>query len=287
MLKRGLAAFVLSVAFALCLAPGLALAADGSLSAGNITPEPTLTTQATAAFTHEGFKVTSPEKDATYEAGKAMDIKIETLKFIPVYVNGFLDSKYNYVFIDISKDGVLKKSIKEQYSTVSDLYAYAVGATITREFTPEKPGTYTVKVGFANTRTGGFDDSVTDENYVGSYDFKAVEKKDEPAAKKANPMTVKSKTVTVKASNAKKKAQSVKASKAFTVKKAKGAVTYKATKNVTKNAMKKVTVAKNGKVTVKKGTKAGTYKLKVKVTAAGDKTYKKGSKTVTLTVKVK
>ena len=105
--------------------------------------------------------------------------------------------------------------------------------------------------------------------------------------KKENTLTVKAKTVKFSASKVRKKAQSVKASKAFTVKKAKGTVTYKATKNVTKNAMKKVTVSKNGKVTVKNGTKAGTYKLKVKVTAAGDKTYKSGSKTVTLTVKVK
>ena len=75
--------------------------------------------------------------------------------------------------------------------------------------------------------------------------------------------------------------------KALTVMNEKGAVTYKATKDVTDGAMKKVTVAKNGKVTVKKGTKAGAYKLKVKVTAAGDATYKKESKTVTLAVTVK
>ena len=105
-------------------------------------------------------------------------------------------------------------------------------------------------------------------------------------APKANTLTVKAKTVKFKVSKVQKKAQSVKASKAFTVKKAKGGVSYKAVKSVTKNAKSKVKVAKNGKVTVKKGTKKGTYKLQVRVTAAGDTFYKKGSKTVTLTVKV-
>ena len=105
--------------------------------------------------------------------------------------------------------------------------------------------------------------------------------------KLANPITVKAKTVTFKASGLKKKAKSVKAPRAFTVKNAKGAVTYKAVKNAAKNALKKVTVAKNGKVTVKKGTKKGTYKLKVKVTAAGDADYKAGSRTVILKIVVK
>ena len=44
---------------------------------------------------------------------------------------------------------------------------------------------------------------------------------------------------------------------------------------------------KNGKFTVKKGTKKGTYKIKVKVTAKGNKTYKAASKTVTVKIVVK
>ena len=43
----------------------------------------------------------------------------------------------------------------------------------------------------------------------------------------------------------------------------------------------------NGSITVKKGTKKGTYKIKVKVTAAGNKNYKAGTKTVTCKVTVK
>ena len=106
-------------------------------------------------------------------------------------------------------------------------------------------------------------------------------------AKKTNPMTVKAKIVAFKYAKVKKKAQAVKASKAFTVKKAKGKVTYKVTKYVTKAAKGKVKVAGNGKVTVRKGTPKKAYKLKVKVTAAGNASYKAKSKTVTLVVKVK
>ena len=52
---------------------------------------------------------------------------------------------------------------------------------------------------------------------------------------------------------------------------------------------KKITVnKKTGKVTLKKGLKAGTYKVKVKLTAPAGKNYKAAkAKTVTLTVKVK
>jgi len=42
-----------------------------------------------------------------------------------------------------------------------------------------------------------------------------------------------------------------------------------------------------GKVTVKKGTKAGTYKLKVKVKAAGTSKYKSKTQKVTITIWVK
>lgn len=107
------------------------------------------------------------------------------------------------------------------------------------------------------------------------------------AARAANPMSAKAKTVSLKAFKLKSKAGSVKAKKAFSVKNAKGKVSYTVVKNITKNAMKKIKVASNGKVTVKKGTKKGTYKLKVKITAAGNDSYEPASKVVKLVVKVK
>ena len=44
--------------------------------------------------------------------------------------------------------------------------------------------------------------------------------------------------------------------------------------------------AKTGAITVPKGTKKGTYKVKVKVTAKGNKNYKAGSRTVTVKLTV-
>ena len=98
--------------------------------------------------------------------------------------------------------------------------------------------------------------------------------------KSANSMKVAVKTKTVKVKKVKKAKQNV---AAITVTGAKGAVTYKKA-----GGSAKLTVnAKTGKITVKKGTKKGTYKVKVTVTAAGDGNFKPGTKTVTVTIKVK
>jgi len=99
-----------------------------------------------------------------------------------------------------------------------------------------------------------------------------------------NPMKAKAKKVALKAKKLKKKAQAVNAKKAFKVTKAKGKVTYK---KVKKGSAKQLKVSKAGKVTVKKGTKKGTYKLKVKITAKGNANYKAKSKTVTVKVVVR
>ncbi len=104
--------------------------------------------------------------------------------------------------------------------------------------------------------------------------------KDALKTKSANPMKVKATAKTVKASKVKKAKQVVKPLK---VSGAEGTVSYKKTGGSGKLTINK----KNGKVTVKKGTKKGTYKIKVTVTAKGNGTYKKGTKKVTVTVKVK
>lgn len=101
-------------------------------------------------------------------------------------------------------------------------------------------------------------------------------------AKAANTMTVKGKTVKVSKTKVKKKAQTIKVTKAFTVKGNNGKVTYKK-----KSGNKKITVSKAGKVTVKKGLKKGTYKVKVNVTAAGDANHNKVTKPATMTIKVR
>jgi len=99
--------------------------------------------------------------------------------------------------------------------------------------------------------------------------------------KSAQPMTVKAKSPKVKKSVVKKKKQTIAKAKAFTIKNAQGSVTFKKT-----GGSKRLTISKSGKITVKKGTKKGTYKIKVKVTASGNGSYKAGSKTVTVKVRV-
>ena len=102
--------------------------------------------------------------------------------------------------------------------------------------------------------------------------------------KLANPMTVKGKTVRLKPAALKKKAQSVKLSKALVVQDAEGKVSYKLA--VVDKSTKKFTLTAS-KLTVKKGTPKGTYKLTVKVTAAGNSTYKAATKTTKITVTIK
>ncbi len=101
--------------------------------------------------------------------------------------------------------------------------------------------------------------------------------------KAKNPMTVKGKTATVKYSIVKRKAQSLKITKALTIRNAKGTVTF------TKiSGNKKIVInRKTGKITIKKGLKKNSYKVKVKVKAAGNKKYKPITKTVVFKIKIK
>ena len=100
--------------------------------------------------------------------------------------------------------------------------------------------------------------------------------------KAAQPMTVKAKAPSVKASKLGKKKQTITKGKAFTIKKAQGEISFKK-----RSGSKNLSISKAGKITVKKGTKKGTYKIKVIVTASGNDKYEAGSKTVTVKVKVK
>ena len=99
--------------------------------------------------------------------------------------------------------------------------------------------------------------------------------------KAANTMTVKKLSKSV---SAKKLKSSKRVVAPLKVSKNKGKVTYAKVKS---GSSAKLSInKKTGKVTVKKGTKAGTYKIKVKVKAAGNANYKAMTKTVTVAVKV-
>ncbi len=114
-------------------------------------------------------------------------------------------------------------------------------------------------------------------------------------AKVKNVLSVKGKTATIKYKNLKKKAQTVKRSKAMTVSKKYGKVTYKivgAKKGLRKIKLSEVKKifkisSTTGKIKVKKGLKKGTYKITVKVKAAGGTNYTTVTKTVTFKIKIK
>ena len=108
--------------------------------------------------------------------------------------------------------------------------------------------------------------------YVGEYGQTNIQIRD------ADKMKVSASAKTVKYSKVKKKAQTVAPLK---VSNATGYVTYsgKGTDSKSKKALKINT--KTGKVSVKKGTKKGTYRMKVTVSASGDE------KTVTKTISIK
>ena len=306
MLKRGFAAFVLSIILAVGLMPAAAFAADGgspvaalsnNIEAGVAPPKPLASQIKYKSYdSYEQYTVVYDGVPVGTRTGEYLGVGL-AINYEPradeiAYMGGdgeYADNPYYFTARALKKKGTpTDKPATYVYYNSDACSVYRGEPYLTGVLEPDT--TYYVYVA---TCTQGVEDTGRSYHSSDDYFFVWSEWSDPitvktPAAKKqANTLSVKAKTLTFKASKVKAKAQSAKASKAFAVESAKGAVTYKATKNVTKGAMKKVTVAKNGKVTVKKGTKAGTYKLKVEVTAAGDKAYKSGSKTVTLTVKVK
>ena len=99
-------------------------------------------------------------------------------------------------------------------------------------------------------------------------------------SKADQPMQVKASQKKVKRSKLKKKKIAV---SPLAVTKAQGSVSY-----AKKGGSKALSVnKKSGKVTVKKGTKTGTYRMTVAVTAKGDGNYEAATKEVTVKVKVK
>ena len=86
----------------------------------------------------------------------------------------------------------------------------------------------------------------------------------------------------------KKKAQSIKRSKALKISDAEGKLTYKKVSvNKKKYSGKFKVNTRTGRITVKKGVKKGRYKLRVKVSAAGNNKYKAKTVIRTVTIKVK
>ena len=136
--------------------------------------------------------------------------------------------------------------------------SYAKGGKAVKS--PKAVGTYTVTV----TGKGSYAGTATAT-------YKIVKAKNTMAAK---AKATKKRPAAVSLSKLAKKSQTLKRSKVIALSKARGKVAYKKT-----GGNKKITISKKtGTVTVKKGLKAGTYKVKVALTAAGNSNYKKATK---------
>ena len=137
MSSKRIVSIVVSLVLALALVPALALAAGDAGSPAGVQSAPPAKA---AAFKHEAFKVLSPKKGATYQVKKDLDVEFEVLAFKARYVNGFLDSTINHVFIEIQRNGVV---LLEDDNWI---YASDVGSKDCRTFTPTKSISLTATV---------------------------------------------------------------------------------------------------------------------------------------------
>ena len=103
-------------------------------------------------------------------------------------------------------------------------------------------------------------------------------------AKAQNTLSAKAKPgkIKVKAKALQKKKKVLKRAKAFTVSAAKGKLSFQKLKG-----NKRIAIGRGGKVTLKKNLKAGSYKVRVRVSAAGNANYMPASKVVKLKIRVK
>ena len=208
----------------------------------------------------------APVNAGTYYARATVN---ETSKFksgtsavVPITINKAkttikLVTVYNY-----SGKAVKMKATTNRKASVSYTF-YADKKGKKKIATPKKEGTYYVKaVAKATTNYKAATSKITKITIVKSV---------------AQTITAKNVTKTLKVNNLKKKTVSFKLGA-----KAKTALSYKKL-----SGKKQITVDKKGKVTVKKGTKPGTYKVKVKITAAKSSKYKAANKIITVKVVVK
>jgi hypothetical protein len=202
--------------------------------------------------------ICSTTKDGKYSAKKEISVNVT----VPTPQNVKAES------VDGNKIKITWDKVESAYQYFVEIYD-GTGKQINRVWTRYTDWT------FSNLSLGTYKVYICSTTKDGKYSAKKeitinVTKPDQSIS-----VTPTSKTV--KASKVKKTAQM------FTIKAtAKGNVTFKKS-----SGSKNVTISKTGTVTVKKGTKNGTYKIKVKVSAAATSKYEATSKTVTITVKVK
>ena len=178
----------------------------------------------------------------------------------------------------------------EKKLDIAENDAYTVEGTVSAT----ESGAYAARISLNKYYT--WPDGSTDDIYIGwaiapkSYSqddldkAKADAEKAAKASQFAQGLNIDTSNKVVKCKKGKKKLVKAVKTKKVKVTGAKGKVSYA---KVAKGSSKKLGIAKGGKITVKKGTKKGSYKIKVKVTAAAQGDYKATSATVTITVVVK
>ena len=249
------------------------------------------------------FPATNAKKDE-FEQGDPVNINY----FLSNRSNVILDDSYpggNVVVVDwiVTRDNDGSTVASGSTSQEFNIYRKAeAGAMLYLNKTNSgyekwQPGAYTATVSF--NKDGKFPESYYKNNLDKTVHFTVTEKAEPENVKKAaNGLKAKGKTLSLRVNKLRKKAITIKRSKAISIRNAKGTVTYKkvqvSRKNKNKKYIKKAKYAKKitvnkktGKITVKKGLKKGTYKLRVKVTAAGNKKYKAATKTVSVIIKIR
>ena len=131
---------------------------------------------ATSQFKHEAFTIQSPLVGGTYTVNESMSITVNREKWIATYRNGYLQNDYNYIFLEIIKEGAVEKNFKIYINPPS---SSNVGYPYESSFAPTQTGEYCVRVGFATPDMGkeyGYDhiSQITDINYVGNFTFNVV-----------------------------------------------------------------------------------------------------------------
>lgn len=187
----------------------------------------------------------------------------------------------NYTGSTSKEFSIAAKPLSSSTVTLSKT-SYVYSGSARKPSTTVKSGSKTLKLGTDytvsyknNTNAGTATVTIT-----GKGNYKSTAKVTFTITKAANPLKVTTTAKTAKLATVKTKAVSVSTP---SISGAKGAITYAKASGSGYLSINKTT----GKVSVKKGTKAGTYTIKVMVTAAGNSNYKAGSKTVTVKITVK
>ncbi len=182
-----------------------------------------------------------------------------------------------------------KISIEKDVEVAGESSVVYTGKPITQSFVLTKNGkTLQKNVDY----TVGYEDNIEVGTatvvFTGAGKYKGLLVRNFSIVKAKNTLAVKAKAVKLSAPDLKKAAKILARADVLTVSKAKGTVSYAIEKAAPAAYAKYFVIGKSsGRLKAQKGLKAGTYKLKVKVTAAGTENYKKGSKSVVVTVTVK